>query len=175
MAAAGERPRVRLAVQADAQSAARRVHGAPADEAVETEYAGLVTRTLAFAIDAAVINGVSLVVGVVVALVFSVLPESHDERSIIVAIGGVAYVLWTVGYFVGFWITTGETIGNRVMEIRVVRANGSRLRPRHALLRLVGIVAGLFLLLGYWPILFTERRRGLQDYLAGTVVKTRVE
>ena len=175
MAAAGERPRVRLAVQADAQTAARRVHGAPAEDAAETGYAGLITRTLAFAIDAAVINGVSLVVGVVFTLVFSVLPESHELRTVIVAAGGVVYVLWTVGYFVAFWTTTGVTLGNRVMQIRVVRADGSRLRPRHALVRLAGMVVGLFLFLGYVPILVTERRRGLQDWLAGTVVMTRAE
>jgi uncharacterized RDD family membrane protein YckC len=171
VAAAGERPRVRLSARAEAQAAARRVHGAPAEEAADTDYAGLVTRTLAFAVDAAVINVVAVTVGVVAALVFSVLPESDELRSVVVAVGGVLYIAWTIGYFVTFWTTTGETLGNRVMRIRVMRADGSRLRPRHALVRLFGIVAGLPLFLGYIPILITERRRGLQDFLAGTVVR----
>ena len=95
--------------QADAQAAARRVHGPPAEEAVTVEvgYAGLVTRTVAFAIDAAVINLVAVVVGVVVALVFSVIPESHDVRTAVVALGGAAFLIWTAAYFVTFWSTTG--------------------------------------------------------------------
>jgi uncharacterized RDD family membrane protein YckC len=87
-----------------------------------------------------------------------------------VAVGGVLFVIWTLVYFTTFWTTTGQTPGSRAMRIRVVRADGSRLRPRHALVRLVGMVVGLFLLLGYLPILVTDRRRGLHDVMAGTVV-----
>jgi uncharacterized RDD family membrane protein YckC len=159
------------AAQTRAQATARRVHGAPADEAGEPAYAGFVTRVIAFAIDAAVINLVAVLVAVVVALVFSVLPESHERDKLVVAIGGIAFVLWSIGYFVAFWTTTGQTPGNRAMQIRVERAEGSRLRPRHALLRLVGIVLSLPLFVGFIPILVTERRRGLPDWLAGTVVR----
>jgi len=56
------------------------------------------------------------------------------------------------------------------MRIRVIRLDGGPLRPRHALARLVGIVVSLPLLWGYVPILLTERRRGVPDVMAGTVV-----
>jgi uncharacterized RDD family membrane protein YckC len=69
-----------------------------------------------------------------------------------------------------FWTSTGQTPGNRVMQIRVLRADGGRLRPRHALVRLLGMLLGLVLLLGYLPILVNDRRRGLHDAMAGTVV-----
>jgi len=85
-------------------------------------------------------------------------------------VGGVAFVLWSVAYFVTFWTTTGETPGNRAMRIRVKRADGSALRPRHALARLAGMVVGLPLLIGYLPILVSDTRRGLHDAMAGTVV-----
>ncbi|MFL5911347.1 MAG: RDD family protein, partial [Gaiellaceae bacterium] len=62
--------------------------------------------------------------------------------------------------------------GSRVMRIRVVRANGSQLRPRHALARLVGMLVSLPLFWGYLPILVTDRRRGVFDAMAGTVVVT---
>jgi len=87
-----------------------------------------------------------------------------------VAVGGVAFVLWSVAYFVTFWTTTGETPGNRAMRIRVKRGDGSALRPRHALARLAGMVIGLPLLIGYLPILVSDTRRGLHDAMAGTVV-----
>jgi uncharacterized RDD family membrane protein YckC len=156
-----------------AQLAARRVHGAPAVESGEPVYAGFVTRTIAFAIDAVVINVAALGVAAVVALVFSVFPVSSDVHDAFIATGGVLFVLWTITYFTVFWTSTGQTPGNRVMQIRVVRADGSRLRPRHALARLVGMVIGLILLLGYLPILVTDRRRGLHDSMAGTVVTGR--
>ena len=155
---------------ARAQAVARRVHGVEPTEAAEPRYAGLVTRVIAFAVDAAIINVVAVLVGAVTALVMSILPESPARDETLVAIGGIAFGIWCVGYFVAFWTTTGQTPGNRAMRIRVVRADGSRLRPRHAGARLVGIVLSVPLLAGFLPILVTERRRGLHDWLAGTVV-----
>src|SRR4051794_31544146 len=164
--------RARVGVRTDAQAAARRVHGAPDDEATDHGYAGFVTRTVAFATDAGIINLVALAVAVVVALVFSVLPESEHIRKVTVAIGGAAFFAWVIGYFTAFWTTTGQTPGNRMMQIRVTRVDGTPLRLGHAAIRLVGIVlAALPLFAGFIPILVTDRRRGLQDYLAGSVVR----
>jgi uncharacterized RDD family membrane protein YckC len=156
-------PRVRAASAARATPAA-------SEAAADTTYIGLITRIIAFAIDAAIINGVAILVGVVITLISSVLPASKERDKILVAIGGVVFALWVVGYFVAFWTTTGQTPGDRLMEIRVVREDGSRLRPRHAVIRLIGIVLSSPLLIGFLPILVTERRRGFQDWLAGTVV-----
>jgi uncharacterized RDD family membrane protein YckC len=135
-----------------------------------TPYSGFITRTIAFAIDAALIDVAGLVVGAVVALVFSLLPVSQDVRTAAVAAGAVVFVIWAIAYFTTFWTATGETPGNRAMRIRVVRADGTPLRVRHAVLRLAGMVIGLPLLAGYWPILVTDHRRGLHDAMAGTVV-----
>ena len=158
------------AATARAQAVARRVHGAPRHEAPPTPYIGLVTRLIAFAIDALIINAVAVIVAGVVALVFSILPDAHIADGVAVAIGGTAFLLWLVGYFVAFWTATGETPGNHLLGIRVARENGSRLRPRHAIARLLGMVLSAPLLLGFLPILVTDRRRGLHDWLAGTVV-----
>jgi uncharacterized RDD family membrane protein YckC len=151
-------------------AAAERAHGPPAVELPDQPYAGLVTRTIAFAIDAAIIDVAGVAVGAIGALVMSLLPTSHDQRTAVAAIGAALFVLWSIAYFVTFWTTTGQTPGNRVMCIRVVRVSSPQMKPRHALARLAGIVAGLPLFWGYVPILLTERRRGLQDALAGTVV-----
>jgi uncharacterized RDD family membrane protein YckC len=160
----------RAARLAEAQAAAQRVHRPRRADPGGTVYAGLVTRTLAFAFDAALINLAALTVGVVAALVLSVLPVSDDLEVLLAAIGGVLFAVWVVAYFATFWTATGETPGNRAMRIRVARVDGRPLRPRHALLRLVGILLSLPLFAGFVPILFNERRRGLHDVLAGTVV-----
>jgi uncharacterized RDD family membrane protein YckC len=139
--------------------------------AAPVAYVGLVTRLLAFGVDAAVINGVAVVVGAIFALAFSVLNLPHELEVVAAAIGGVAYVLWAIGYFVTFWATTGQTPGNRLLRIRVQTADGRRLLPRRALVRFGGLIlAALPLFAGYLMILVTDRRRGLQDILARTVV-----
>jgi uncharacterized RDD family membrane protein YckC len=159
------------AAQTRAQAIAQHVHGQPPSPLSGSHYAGFVTRLIAFAIDAAIVNVVALMVAVVVTLVFSVIPESRDSDKLVVAIGGIAFALWSIGYFLTFWTTTGQTPGYRAMQIKVTREDGARLRPRHAIARLVGIVLSLPLFVGFIPILFTRRRRGLPDWLSGTVVR----
>jgi uncharacterized RDD family membrane protein YckC len=139
----------------------------------ELRYEGLVTRGIAFAIDAAVINLVAIVVAGGVALALSVLsvPENSLDTAL-VAVGGALFLAWSVGYFVTFWSTTGQTPGSRLMRITVCGADdGGVLRPRRAAFRFACLVlAAIPLLAGFLPILFDDRRRGLHDMLAGTVV-----
>jgi uncharacterized RDD family membrane protein YckC len=135
-------------------------------------YEGLVTRGIAFAVDAAVINFVALIVSVTVGLALSVLDPSNDVETVALAVGAVAYALWSIGYFVTFWSTTGQTPGNRLLQIRVCRADdGAVLRPRKSLLRLGAMVlCTLPLFAGFLTILVDNRRRGLHDVVAGSVV-----
>jgi uncharacterized RDD family membrane protein YckC len=156
--------------RARAQATARRVHGSEADAARDLPFAGLVTRLIAFALDAALINAVAILVAAAAALVVSILPSGNVDDELAVVLGGAAFVLWVVGYFVAFWTTTGQTPGDRMLRIAVRRLDGSALRPRHAIVRVFGVCVSLPFLIGFWPILVTERRRGLHDWLAGTVV-----
>jgi uncharacterized RDD family membrane protein YckC len=136
------------------------------------EYAGFVTRAIAFAIDVALIDLAAAFVAIVVGLGISALEVPDVVVTIAIAIGGVAYVAWFVGYFATFWSTTGQTPGARVMGVRVVCASGSEpVRLRAAVVRLAGMVlAAIPLFAGFLLILVDDRRRGLQDRLARTVV-----
>ena len=153
---------------------AARVHEREQEHATERQYEGLVTRGIAFAIDAAIIDLVAIVVAGAVALALSVLSISEDSLdTVLIAVGGALFLAWSVGYFVTFWSTTGQTPGSRLMRIKVCAADddGGVLRPRRAALRFAGLIlAAIPLLAGFLPILFDERRRGLHDMLAGTVV-----
>ncbi len=134
-------------------------------------YPGLVTRGIAFALDAAVINVVATVVGVGASLILSLLHLPSDVKTILAAIGTAAYVLWLVGYFVVFWSTTGQTPGARMMQIKVQGWDGCLISPHRALVRCGGLfLAALPLFLGFVPILYDDKRRGFQDRFAGTVV-----
>ena len=172
-----------LAAAARAQAAAAQRARANADarssipnwtEAERTgAYAGLVTRTIAYCLDIAVINLVAFLTGAAVALAASLvggLPDGVKKAGVVV--GGVAYVLWVIGYFVTFWSTTGQTLGSRVMRIRVTDALGAaKVRPLRAVVRVGGLVlATIPLFAGFWIMLWDDRRRCLQDRLARTTV-----
>ena len=156
-----------------ARPVAARVYESGREPAAELQYEGLVTRGIAFAIDAAVINLVAIVVAGGVALALSVLSVPQDSLdAVLLAAGGALFLGWSVGYFVTFWSTTGQTPGSRLMRISVRGADdGSVIRPRRAAIRFAGLfLAALPLLAGFLPILFDDRRRGVHDMLAGTVV-----
>lgn len=135
-------------------------------------YAGLATRAIAFALDAAVVNGVAMLVTVVVGLGLSLLHLSESAEIALVAIGGAIWVLWSIAYFVFFWSTSGQTPGDRLMRIQVLDGRNRRPpRPVRSLVRFGGLIlAALPLLAGFLIMLWDRRRRCLQDRIAHTVV-----
>jgi uncharacterized RDD family membrane protein YckC len=135
-------------------------------------YQGLITRSIAFGVDAAIINLVAVTVAAGVSLALSVLGFPDSLEPVLVALSGAAYAFWSIGYFVAFWSSTGETPGNRLMRIRVCEADsGGPPRPWRALVRLGALALAVVpLFAGLLTILVDDRRRGLHDMLAGTVV-----
>jgi uncharacterized RDD family membrane protein YckC len=141
--------------------------------AAPPSYAGLVTRGVAFVIDAAIVNTVAFAVGASASLALSVFGVSLDElpSEVSIAIGAGGWLVLNVAYFAGSWTLTSQTTGMRLMTIRVVGTNGERVSFRRSLQRLIGmVIAALPLFAGYLLILVDDRRRGLHDRLAGTVV-----
>ena len=143
----------------------------------EPRYEGLVTRAIAFALDAAVINILAIAVAGVVALGVSILSVPDVVDTALLALGGVLFIAWSVGYFVVFWSTTGQTPGARLMRIMVCRAeDGGLVTPPVAFLRVIYLtLAAIPLFAGFLPILVDDRRRGVHDMLAGTVVVEAVD
>jgi uncharacterized RDD family membrane protein YckC len=137
-----------------------------------TPYAGLVTRTVALAIDALIVNGSAALVAVTIGLGLSLLHLPHQAAVVLAAIGGFLWILWSIGYFVFFWSTTGQTLGSRVMAITVIDPGNRRpLKPRRALLRFVALCIGAAALLsGIVIMLWDGRRRCFHDHVARTVV-----
>ena len=142
-------------------------------ERAAADYTGLVTRAIGFGIDAVIIDLAAIVVAAIVALALNLLDVPSKIGTALAAIGAVVFVVWSAAYFVTFWSTTGQTPGARMMRFRVLApgAKGGHIAPRRALLRLFGmILAAIPLLAGYFMVLFDDRRRGLHDRLARTVV-----
>jgi uncharacterized RDD family membrane protein YckC len=143
------------------------------ERAAAPDYTGLVTRAIGFGVDAIIINLAAVVVAAIVALALSLFDVPSKIDTALAAIGAVVFVVWAAGYFVTFWSTTGQTPGARDMRFRVLAPAAKRghIGPRRALLRLLGmILAAIPLLAGYFMVLFDDRRRGLHDRMARTVV-----
>ena len=143
----------------------------------ERQYAGLVTRTLAFAIDIAIIDAAALVTGGIVALGLSALKLPDDVKTVLVAVGAALALVWGVGYFAWFWSAAGQTPGDRVLGLQVVRADTDRpISLRRAIARVGALVlSAIPFCAGFLMILFDDRRRALHDRLVKTVVVYRTE
>jgi uncharacterized RDD family membrane protein YckC len=137
----------------------------------ESPYAGIVTRAVALAIDAAALTVgfavASGVVGLILSLFTSVRVDSTE--AVLSTVGS-----WTVVvavYFVLSWTAAGQTAGMWLMRVRVVDADGDPPHLARSALRLAGAVLGAIpLFAGYFLVLFDDRRRALHDMIAHTTV-----
>jgi uncharacterized RDD family membrane protein YckC len=134
--------------------------------------AGFATRVIALAIDGAILNAVAILVLAGLWLAGSVVGLDLEIRGI--AAGTTAAVAWLVlggVYLVAFWTLAGQTPGMRCMGIRVLPADGGRLGRGAALVRFGGmLLAAVPAGAGFLLVLVDDRRRGLHDRLAGTLV-----
>jgi uncharacterized RDD family membrane protein YckC len=133
-------------------------------------YGGIATRAIALAIDAAVTLVLFMSVVGVVALVSSLVGGLRPDWLVGVLLAAGSMLVAGI-YFVLFWSAAGQTPGMRLLRIRVRGPAGDHLSIGRSLVRLVGLgLAIVPMFAGFVPVLFTKRRRGLPDFLAGTVV-----
>lgn len=130
--------------------------------------AGPLTRFLAFAVDLAAVSVAGTVIGTVLGA-FGVL--SVDLAR---AFGAVAYFAISIGYgILAEWLWRGQTVGKRLLRLRVVDERGLRLQPSQIvvrnLLRFVDLLP-VFYLVGGAAMVLTRRAQRLGDIAAGTVV-----
>lgn len=104
--------------------------------------------------------------GIVQSLMIGLLFGAGGEAG-----GGLGFVL-AILYNWFFWTRyDGQTPGKRIMNLRVVKEDGSELRDVDAVIRAVGYtVSGFVFGLGYFWALFDSKGRTWHDLLAGTLV-----
>jgi uncharacterized RDD family membrane protein YckC len=106
----------------------------------------------------------------VAALVSSLVGGLRPEW-LVGALLGSGWMLVVGTYFVVFWCGAGQTPGMRLLRLRLRGPSGSSLSVGRSFVRFVGLVLAIVpMFAGFLPVLFTERRRALPDFLAGTVV-----
>ena len=135
-------------------------------------YAGIATRGVALAIDVAIAQAIVFAGGAVFALVGSLVGNVELDTTLGRILAACAWAFTVATYFVLFWSTTGQTPGMRLLGLRVHGPDGAHLGAVRSLVRLVGLgLAIIPLFAGFLPVLVDARRRGLHDFLAGTVVR----
>ncbi len=76
-----------------------------------------------------------------------------------------------VVYLVVFQAISGQTLGMRLVRLRIIDVYGDRPSVPRVLMRTLGyLVSVATLLLGFFWIGFDREKRGLHDWLAGTYV-----
>ena len=136
----------------------------------QSAFAGIVTRALALATDTVVTTAMYMAVVGVVAIVASLVGGLGPDWFV-GALLSVGWILIAGAYFVLFWSTAARTPGMRLMRLRLETAAGGTPSVGRSILRLIGLelsIAAFFI--GFLPVLFDKRRRGLADFLAGTAV-----
>ena len=134
-------------------------------------YAGSVSRFLAYAIDLFASSAVYTLVLAAISYVVQIVSGkqvSWNRQDIVVV---VTYVAWEFFYFGYSWAVSGRTFGMSVLGVRVVRADGAVAEPWRGVVRsLVFPLSFLLLGLGFLGILVQRERRALHDLIAGTAV-----
>jgi uncharacterized RDD family membrane protein YckC len=129
--------------------------------AVTQQKAGFWIRLGAYLID--------LVVFILISIVVLIFTQDQLLLNVLVQLIGLAYFLY-------FWSATGggQTIGMRMLRLRVVKTDGSPLTIPGALLRYVGwIIASIPLAIGLIWVAFDKEKQGWHDKIASTyVIKT---
>jgi len=133
-------------------------------------YSGLLRRMAAFAIDLVAMIGIYMALGLLLDLSLLSAPISSLPMIGFWFYGGIFAISWV--YFAGFESSRYQaTIGKRVCSLKVTTLDGKKITFWRATLRYFSkILSRIALMIGFLMIPFTEKRQGLHDKIAGTVV-----
>jgi uncharacterized RDD family membrane protein YckC len=131
-------------------------------------YAGFWRRVAAYLID-------SILISIVGGILFAILAGIGGDGGAV-----IGYLIWIVGGFVYSAAMESSshqaTIGKIALGIQVTDLEGNKLTFGRALGRnLAKILSALILYIGFIMAAFTERKQGLHDMIAGTLVVQRAE
>jgi uncharacterized RDD family membrane protein YckC len=123
--------------------------------------AGFWVRTFAYLIDSI---GIGIVSGIIASLIGGGATGTTSN--------GLSF-LFGLAYFVYFWSEQGggQTLGMRVLNLKVIRTDGSALTITQGLIRYLGLfVSFICLLIGVIWVAFDADKQGWHDKIAGTYV-----
>jgi len=152
--------------------------------AAVSPYGGFWIRLLAFFIDRIILGivGAPIAVVVIFPTIGRIIQEAENNQepspeAIISMLAGIS--VWLIVFFIGYWLyeallTSSSwqgTIGKRVLRLKVVDEAGNRISFARSTGRFFAKVVSYFIMyIGFIMVAFTDRKRGLHDMMAGTLV-----
>jgi uncharacterized RDD family membrane protein YckC len=134
---------------------------------------GFGPRLLAALIDGVMVGFLSFMLAFVIGLIaiFTGMIKTGEDSNALQLLTILCLLLFSIVYYIGFWSSDGQTMGNTVVGLKVIRTNGSRLSAGRALLRYIGyLINAVFFSIGFLWAAFDPKRQGWHDKLAGTLV-----
>ncbi|MCP4373689.1 MAG: RDD family protein [Deltaproteobacteria bacterium] len=132
------------------------------------QLAGPVTRFMGWVIDLACIFAISSILNILFKIIGII---SHD---IAMAVGILSYFVISIGYSIATeWYWQGQTLGKRLLKLRVMDEQGLRLQFSQIVIRnLLRFVDSLplFYMVGGMACLISKRAQRLGDFAANTLV-----
>ncbi len=127
-------------------------------------YGGFWIRVVAYLIDAILLSIASAIVGLVTGV--SLYAGGFDYLA-----NGASLVVGWLYFALMESSARGATVGKMAVGLRVVTDQGQRLDFGHATGRyLAKIISAIILGIGFIMVAFTDRKRGLHDIIASTLV-----
>jgi uncharacterized RDD family membrane protein YckC len=139
--------------------------------AQQGHYAGALSRLLAYGADLLIVSTVYAAAIAVIQFAITTAtpwnPELKDGYIVIV----IGQLVWFGVYLGASWVIYARSPGMSLLGLRIVRADGSPLDPRHAIYRLIAFPLGFLTLgIGFLGIIFGKAHRALYDRIADTAV-----
>jgi uncharacterized RDD family membrane protein YckC len=134
------------------------------------EKAGFLVRLVAYIIDAIIL---AIVDGIIQAIFVapSMRPDASGGAAALAVIGYILVLVWTFGYLIYFWTTSGQTIGKKVMGLKVIAVDGGELTIGKAIVRVIGYaISAIVIYLGFLWVIWDPNKQGWHDKIAGTYV-----
>lgn len=163
-----------------------RLPAIPPEETLQGQYAGFVSRFIAFFLDRAIIWTIILFINTTVIVVLGFFNIQIDQISTIQnnettwqTILSVFFIFLTLlinfvlfyAYFILFWMLIGQTPGKMLMGVRIVSTNGGPISFFQAVRRIIGYwISAIVLFMGFLWVLISDTRQGWHDKFANTYV-----
>ena len=138
-------------------------------------YGGFWIRFVAYVLDAILLNIAFGVIGAVVGISIFPADTANMDPAVFMSEMGTFQLVALVVTWLYFALMEssprGATVGKMVLGLRVVDEQGNRISFLRATGRFFAkIISSVILFIGFLMIAFTDRKRGLHDIMAGTLV-----
>jgi len=148
---------------------ATRMTGRDRAQALQDTRAGFVSRVVAAAVDVVIVFTLLLVVEAGFAAVRFVIADQPFEFPDLGTVGNSSLLLVLLVVVLTLaWSSSGRTLGNNLVGLRVVRENGGEVSWARALARALIVVAFHVVAMGW--ILVSKKNAGIHDLVCRTTV-----